>query len=115
VHDREARGVKGYAAITVRRTVYRVDDHGERAPSRNTGLFTHDPESGAPQDASRNVVGRNVKVILRRAITGQTSSAMVVHRFTDLLRARAKGCQKRVIHAATVLVEGGNLMVNGRN
>jgi hypothetical protein len=38
-----------------------------------------------------------------------------LHRFANLLRARAKRCQKRVIHAATVLVEGGNLMVNGRN
>lgn len=115
VQHGEARRVKRDTSVTVRRSVDWIDDDGELPVTRYTGLFAHDPESGATKDAPRDLIGRDIQVILRRAIAGETSSTMDQDRFADLLCARAKRGQKRVIHAATVLVGGGNLMVNGRN
>jgi len=115
VQHGEARRVKRDTSVTVRRSIDWIDDDGELPVASYTGLFAHDPESGATKDAPCDVIGGEVQVILRRAFTGETSSTVDLHRFANLLRARAKRCQERVIHAATVLVGGGNLMVNGRN
>jgi hypothetical protein len=54
-------------------------------------------------------------VILRRSIPRESPAPMSLDGFANLLGAVTQWRQMRVIHAATVLVVGANLMRNGRN
>ena len=91
---REARRIERDAAIAVRRPVDRIDDHRELAVARDPRLFTHDAEPGAAEHTPRDVVGRHVEVILRRSIPRKSSTAMRLHRFTNLVCARRAAALK---------------------
>jgi hypothetical protein len=52
--------------------------------TRDTGLFTHYPKTRTAEHPACDVVGRDVEVILRRPIAGESASAVRLDGLTNL-------------------------------
>jgi hypothetical protein len=72
-------------------------------------------ESRTKKHAKSDLVGGDVKVILRCAETGKSVMTASLDNFANLLRTRAKRGCKRLGHVATVVVLTANLSGNGRH
>ena len=81
----------------------------------DTRFFTHDAKTRPRKYSQRDLIRREVKVVLRGALARITASPLAGHGIANFKGALAQRVKEGCRHVSTVVATRTNLRVNGRH